>query len=143
MKLYDLPVSRHWDTGDWHEVFYGPESRQDVLWCGDVPARPYDWVPAHVDVLSVAAFDATSNAGPDDAHSGSEQDMVALLRLTNRRWVVVSAGNDYTGWGCQGDYVSWRVAGTRRDAVINGMTAEQRRRLGFVIKQDYPSAGGR
>jgi hypothetical protein len=133
VKLSVFPTSEHWGTGDWATVFTGGVAR-DVMWCESVPAAPYAWTPRPQDVAAVIAFWATSNRGSNDDGPGSEQEMVALVRLCSGRWASVAAGNDYTGWGCQGDYVRWRVATDRADVVRNGLSAGERRSLERVMR---------
>jgi hypothetical protein len=67
---------------------------------------------------------------PEAKFGGSELDMLVIGKLKDRRWFYVSAGNDYTGWGCQ-DYSEVRIAPTRKQLVEQALTDSDRRALGI------------
>lgn len=70
-------------------------------------------------VASVVAIEDGENDGAE---------WIGLFKMTDGRWLVVRAGCDYTGWGCQ-EGGSSDVADTKREAIAFGLTAEERRRL--------------
>lgn len=49
---------------------------------------------------------------------GTELDMSVLGVLTDGRWFVVEAWNDFTGWGCQ-DGADVTIGATRADVLEN------------------------
>jgi hypothetical protein len=67
---------------------------------------------------------------PESSYGGTELEMLVIGKLRDGRWFYVSAGNDYTGWGCQ-DYSDVRVARTRKQLVEQALTDSDRRALGI------------
>lgn len=67
---------------------------------------------------------------PERNDGGTELTMNLVARLTDGRFVSISAGNDYTGWGCQ-DYADVRVAATEEQLVAFGLSNEDRAALGY------------
>lgn len=105
IEALDLPdAGEDWGADDWMEVF---RLSSEV---------------APVDIESVSHFWATSSGfGPC-----SDQELVAVFKLRDGRYASVHAGNDCTGWGCQGDYVDWRIADTYQEIVEQGLTKSDR-----------------
>lgn len=66
-------------------------------------------------------------------HTGTELDLVAVLRLKDGRWVSVQAWNDYTGWGC-GEGSNVAIGSTRDQVVRFGLDDEGRRKLGIEVQ---------
>ena len=84
----------------------------------------YDGSLAPFGVSDVAEVIATAE-GEKDGDS-----WVGAFRLTDGRFVFVSAWCDYTGWGCQ-DGGDAQVAATLDDLVRLAMGNEDRARLGY------------
>lgn len=57
---------------------------------------------------------------------------VGVFRLSDGRFVTVSAWCDYTGWGCQ-DGGHAAVAATKEDAIRFGLDDAERARLGLTL----------
>jgi hypothetical protein len=62
--------------------------------------------------------------------TGTELDLVAILRLKDGRWASVQAWNDYEGWGCQ-DGTKVAIGDTKEQVVMFGLDEEGRRKLGL------------
>lgn len=65
----------------------------------------------------------------------NDQDVVALVALTDGSWAALTAWCDTTGWCCQSGAV-WRWARTRDDAIRLGLDREGRHRLGVALPSD-------
>lgn len=85
------------------------------------------------DVAEVVHWDITYHGedwtGPED-YVGTELDMVMVVRLHDGSYASLSAGNDYTGWGCMGDHAEVRV-GTYDEVINYGLDKWDRKRLGL------------
>jgi len=57
---------------------------------------------------------------------GSELVLYVTGKLKNGKYFALEAGNDYTGWGCMGDYVSVTIHYNLDDLINNGLTQEAR-----------------
>jgi hypothetical protein len=68
-------------------------------------------------------------AGSGD--TGSELDLVAILRLKDGRWASVQGWNDYTGWGCR-DGSQMSIGATKEQVVRFGLDDEGRTKLGLA-----------
>lgn len=106
----------------------------------DAFANDYDWrqavleanPPAQVHGSSVDitpfAMDGIAEVLRCCDGENDEREWVALLRLTDGRFVGMRAGCDYTGWDCQAGGSS-HVAETLDDVARLGLTDEERKRL--------------
>ena len=74
------------------------------------------------------ALDDVEEVVAADAGENDERDWVAVLRLTDGRFVFMSAGCDFTGWDCQAGGRS--LVGDSMESLMQlGMTADERERL--------------
>lgn len=64
---------------------------------------------------------------------GTELEMSLIGTLVDGRHFSLSAGNDYTGWGCCGDDAEIYIGATRQDVLSKGLTNEMRRALGVEL----------
>jgi hypothetical protein len=80
------------------------------------------------DVAEVVATDDGENDGPN---------WVGAFRLKDGRFAFVSAGCDYTGWGCR-DSGCARVAETLDDLIRLGMGDADRARLRLALPMGEP-----
>jgi hypothetical protein len=110
----DLPSAPGWGIYDWQQIVDGTVSLGMIY-----------------KVHAMYSSDTANDGGYDDT------DYAALVELWDGRWATVHAGNDSTGWGCQGDYVDWRIFKTRDEAIAQGLTNESRRWL----QLDLPAPG--
>jgi hypothetical protein len=94
--------------------------------------------PASVEVPSIVTADVKTVHAIDKNSNdvGTELDMVALLELNDGRWASLEAGNDYTGWGCMGDFAAVRIGSTREAVIRYGLTKESRARLRLALPED-------
>lgn len=118
------------DNYDWQAVFaYAGVEPEDVRgcvdgtpnvsaqmeWSGDVSGFTRD------DVVEIIAMSDGDNDGPD---------WIGFFRLRDGRYAFVSAGCDYTGWGCRESGYAI-VGGDKDDMVRLGIGVEDRKRLGL------------
>src|SRR6185369_14517011 len=109
------------DDYNWEHIFEGGERytcpvhvrTRQVLPFGDSGCY------ARADVKSIVAIDDGEN---------DERDWVGVFLMVDGKYLVVRAGCDYTGWGCQESGNS-DVADTLEDAIALGLTHDERTRL--------------
>ena len=125
------------------DVRRGMEARTMTL---DEFRNDYDWKEAFAvamrdNVRAAPSYaGSTESFGVDDveeilAISNGENDgpdWIGAFRLKDGRYAFVSAGCDYTGWGCQ-DGGCARLADNVDDLVRLGMGDADRGRLGFTL----------
>lgn len=63
-----------------------------------------------------------------------EESWVGVFELHDGRFVSISAGCDYTGWGCQ-EGGSSQVAASEEEIIRFGLTDEERERLGITLSE--------
>lgn len=108
-EFSDLPTQGDWGIYDWQEIV----------------GRSRNANGAHPDGVEVTLgmiykVHAMSRQGGDGS------DYAALVELQSGDWATVHAGCDFTGWGCQGDYVDWRIFISKDEAIRLGLTNESR-----------------
>ena len=99
---------------DWREAFKYADAPQ--------PCAGFDGpttIAAIDDVAEVVASDDGENDGPD---------WVGVFRLRDGRFLFLTAGCDFTGWGCQEGGSSWVAADLEALAQF-GLTDDARSRL--------------
>lgn len=99
---------------DWEHIFENytnPTHVRTKLARGEAYGR--------ADVAEVVAIEDGENDGAE---------WVGVFHMNDGRFLVVRAGCDYTGWGCQEGGCS-DSADTLEDAISFGLTAEERTRL--------------
>lgn len=116
-EFSDLPTQGDWGIYDWQEII-GKSHNQHRL----------DGDGVEVTLGMIYKVHAMSKQG----HDGS--DYAALVELQSGDWATVHAGCDFTGWGCQGDYVDWRIFVSKDEAVRMGLTNESRDWLGLGLE---------
>lgn len=104
---------------DWEEVF--KYANPTPVLGSSASADPF----SRADVAEIIAAVNGDNDGPD---------WVGVFRLDDGRFAVVSAGCDYTGWGCQEDGQA-ASASSLEELVRLGLSDDERTRLGF----DHPT----
>ena len=99
---------------DWREAFkYAAECEPTEGYVGSLAGFTFD------DVAEVIARDDGENDGPN---------WIAVFRLRDGRFAFLSAGCDYTGWGCQESGSTWFAASL--GALVQwGLTDDARGRL--------------
>lgn len=115
------------DCSDWYYVFCYANGTQDtpleVFPGGNTsPAGPFD----REDVESIESMVDGENDGASWLFVG---------KLKDGTWAFVSAGCDYTGWGCQESGVS-RIAKDRETLVRWAMDANDRERCGCKLPEE-------
>lgn len=117
-EFSDLPTTDDWGIYDWQEIVGKSRSNHGP--------RP-DGVEVTLGMIyKVHAMHATYGGG-------SDSDYAALVELQSGDWATVHAGCDFTGWGCQGDYVDWRIFISKDEAIRMGLTNESRGWLGLEL----------
>ena len=110
------------DDYDWEEVFkYATPTR--------IVGAP--------DTLSTASFDREDVKQIIGMANGENdyESWLGVFELNDGRFVSISAGCDYSGWGCQ-EGGSSQVAVTETDIIRYGLTDEDRERLGLVLPEE-------
>ena len=102
---------------DWEHIFEGGEHYTNPTHVRTKAVRGEDYKRA-----DVAEVIATSDGENDGA------EWCGAFRMTDGMFMVVRAGCDYTGWGCQ-ESGSSDYADTLPDLVTFGLTVEERQRL--------------
>ena len=102
------------ESYDWQEAFkYAEGGEPTEGYAGSLAGFTFD------DVAEVIACDDGENDGPD---------WIAVFRLHDGRFAFLSAGCDYTGWGCQESGRTWFASSL--DALVQwGLTDDARGRL--------------
>ena len=105
---------------DWREAFkYASDGEPTQGYAGSLAGFTFD------DVAEVVAADEGENDGAD---------WIAVLRLRDGRFAFLSAGCDYTGWGCRENGQTW-FAASLDDLVQWGFTSNARDRLASQLPQ--------
>lgn len=109
------------DAGDWSYALEVAirDSVTSVPAPGECSVAPF----SHPDIRDVLASAEGENDGAD---------WIALVILQDDRFAFISAGCDYTGWGCQ-DGGRVVVSSTFRELLQFGLDADERARLGLKI----------
>lgn len=115
-EFSDLPTTDDWGIYDWQEILGKSMNAQGITDGAEVTLGM---------VYKVHAMRACGRDGTDYA---------ALIELQSGDWATVHAGCDFTGWGCQGDYVDWRIFISRDEAIRMGLTNESRNWLGLELE---------
>lgn len=118
-EFSDLPTKDDWGIYDWQEILGKSIGTNGAN--GESTG-------ATVTLGMVYKVHAMHTWGHDGA------DYAALVELQSGDWATVHAGCDFTGWGCQGDYVDWRIFGTKDEAIRMGLTNESRGWLGLGLE---------
>lgn len=108
------------DSYDWEQAFQvacRDSIRNATPWDKSVVTLP----ATHTDVKRVVY----SVNGENDS-----DDWVGIFELNDGRFVSISSGCDYTGWGCQ-DSGEMMVAGSEEDIIRFGLDDGERERLGL------------
>lgn len=123
------------DDYDWNTAW------QEAHWfvTAKVPdERLYNQVYSTMDIDKVThhhvSYHGITYAPGDPTERGTELELAALIRFKDGMYGCLTAGNDYTGWGCQ-DYSEMRY-GTYSDVLINGMGNDTRELLGLTLNLD-------
>lgn len=112
------------ESFDWQEAFkYASDGEPTQGYAGSLAGFTFD------DVAEVIAADEGENDGAD---------WIAVLRLHDGRFAFLSAGCDYTGWGCQESGRTW-FAASLDDLVQWGFTSNARDRLASQISAEAAS----
>lgn len=117
MTVDDFIGDYNWE----YALSFGNERISTVL-DEDVPITAFTCS----DVSEVLATDEGENDGPS---------WVAIIRLTDGRFVFIESGCDYTGWDCQASGQS--VVSRDYDALVRfGLSVDDRRRLNCLLPED-------
>jgi hypothetical protein len=116
-EFSDLPTTDNWGIYDWQELIGRSRNASGALTDG-----------VEVTLGMVYKVHAMRAVGDD----GTEY--AALVELQSGDWATVHAGCDFTGWGCQGDYVDWRIFISKNEAIHMGLTNESRGWLGLGLE---------
>ena len=115
----DLPTGEGWGIFDWQEILGKSRNASGVIADG-----------VEVTLGMIYKVHAMCATGTDNT------DYVALVELQSGDWATVHAGCDFTGWGCQGDYIDWRIFISKDEAIKVGLTNESRHWLGLELGAD-------
>lgn len=110
-EFSQLPKVPGWGMYDWQQMLGNSTDGQGTVGLGQLYQVHAMWT------------------NTDEGFEGGDADYAALIELQDGSWATLHAGCDTTGWGCQGDYVRWRVFSSRDEAVRAGLTNESRRWL--------------
>ena len=102
---------------DWEHVFGNGYSRPTHVRTKQVAEKAYE----REQVAEIIAIQDGAN---------DEADWLGLFRMDDGLFLVIRAGCDYTGWGCQ-EGGSSDLADTLADAIAFGLTQGERDRLGL------------
>lgn len=109
-EFTQLPTVPGWGQYDWQQLLGNSTDDEGTVRLGQLYQIHAMWTNA------------------DEADTG-DADYAALVELWDGSWATLHAGCDNTGWGCDSDYVRWRIFGSRDEAVRDGLTNESRRWL--------------
>lgn len=124
---------------DFRHAIGGHDSYTYPIYEAALPDRPkVDAICTH-DVAEVTDWFISYHSGGryevGSGDTGTELDLVAVLRLWDGRWASVQGWNDYTGWGCQ-DGSTVAIGESREQVIRFGLDEEGRRKLGLEIGGD-------
>lgn len=118
-EFSELPTQSDWGIYDWQEIVGKSCTTRGPITDGAEVTLGM--------IYKVHAMHVTNGGG-------SDCDYAALVELQSGDWATVHAGCDFTGWGCQGDYVDWRIFTTKDEAIRMGLTNESRGWLGLGLE---------
>lgn len=126
------------DTSPWPDEYIASDFTEAldtaIFTTAAVGAPKTDPITADM-VAEVTDWYATYNEGgpyvAGSGDTGTELDLIAVVRLKDGRWASINAWNDYTGWGCQ-DGSEIAIGDTKEQVVQFGLDEDGRRKLNLA-----------